>query len=563
MPLTFSTDSKIAEQQMHAIIFYLTAFGYVDGDFDASEKKFIQDYIAKLVEKRARDILGPNGGELPKDLIGKWTEHFHEVLDEIDNSIQSHFTEVVADGEDPKDFIISKLKTRCYELFKKFDEQNRIGLLMCVDELMHADGVVHPSEARFRAELQSLLYAPIELDDSEIEEVKQEAVVISSAESLTPREQNHPFFGRFEWDYAKDPETMARQSEADMQTIRSVMAKFDEQRRGGAGFLNGVQDVNQFAGGPAFLDGHVYVLPPTPGKSYELLVLGDLHGCYTCLKAALLQADFFGKVNKFHEDPVNNPDMKLVLLGDYIDRGRYSYNGILRTVLQLFLAVPDHVYVLRGNHEYYVELNGKVYGGVKPAEAINDLQDIAPKELFIGYMKLFDSLPNMLLFDRTLFVHAGIPREDVITAKWQGLHSLNDPEIRFQMLWSDPADTDFIPLELQKASARFPFGRKQFKSFMSRIGATTMIRGHERIIEGFKKVYDDGEYKLLNLFSAGGATNADLPETSNYREVTPMALTIRHRDGVSTMTPFVLDYAMYNDPRYNAFFRAPGVAAAP
>ncbi|MFO0661152.1 MAG: metallophosphoesterase family protein [Polyangiaceae bacterium] len=555
MSLTFSTDSKVAEQQMHAIIFYLTAFGYVDGDFDASEKKFIQDYIGKLVEKRARDVLGPSGGSLPHELIQKWTGHFHEVLDEIDNSIQTHFTEVVADGEDPKQFVIAKLKLRCYELFKKFDEQNRVGLLMCVDELMHADGVVHPSEARFRAELQSLLYAPLELDDSEIEEVKEEAVVIDSARSIAPREENHPFFGRFEWDYGRDPETVARQSAADMQTIQSAMAKLDEQRRAGKGFLQGVQDVRQFAGGPAFLDEHVYVLPPTPGKSYELLVLGDLHGCYTCLKAALLQADFFAKVNAYHEDPANNPDMKLVLLGDYIDRGRYSYNGILRTVLQLFLAVPDHVYVLRGNHEYYVELNGRVYGGVKPAEAINDLQDIAPKELFIGYMKLFDALPNMLLFDRTLFVHAGIPRDDVITAKWQGLHSLNDPEIRFQMLWSDPADTDMIPLELQKASARFPFGRRQFKSFMSRVGATTMIRGHERIIEGFKKVYDDGEYKLLNLFSAGGATNADLPESSNYREVTPMALTIKHRDGVSTLTPFVIDYARYNDPRYNAFFR--------
>jgi hypothetical protein len=83
-----------------------------------------------------------------------------------------------------------------------------------------------------------------------------------------------------------------------------------------------------------------------------------------------------------------------------------------------------------------------------------------------------------------------------------------------------------------------------------------MVRGHERIIEGFKKVYDDEDAKLFILFSAGGATNNDLPAQSNYREVTPMALSVRHRDGVAQFSPFMLDYERYNDPRYNAFFRA-------
>ena len=36
--------------------------------------------------------------------------------------------------------------------------------------------------------------------------------------------------------------------------------------------------------------------------------------------------------------------------------------------------------------------------------------------------------------------------------------------------------------------------------------------------------------------------------------MTPMALTISYEDGVSTFKPFELDYARYNDPKYNAFF---------
>jgi hypothetical protein len=292
-----------------------------------------------------------------------------------------------------------------------------------------------------------------------------------------------------------------------------------------------------------------------PDEKVELLVLGDLHGCYSCLKAALLQADFFAKVQAYRADPKNNPRMMAVFLGDYIDRGKFSYHGILRTVMQLFVAAPGHVFVLRGNHEYYIEHKGRILAPVRPAEAMMSLEDIAPNEMFAAYMRLFEALPNFLVFDRTLFVHAGIPRDATIAEKYTGLPSLNDPDIRFQMLWSDPSDADFVPEALQSASARFPFGRRQFKAFMQRLGCTTMIRGHERVVEGFRATYNDEDIKLLSLFSAGGEHNNDLPKSSNYREVTPMALTIRYEDGISQLTPFVIDYERYNDPQYNSFFR--------
>src|SRR5207237_737403 len=93
----------------------------------------------------------------------------------------------------------------------------------------------------------------------------------------------------------------------------------------------------------------------------------------------------------------------------------------------------------------------------------------------------------------------------------------------------DPSSAEFIPLDLQKANARFPFGKRQFKSFMSRVGATTLIRGHERIIEGFKVVYNDDDAKLFNLFSAGGATNNELPVTRNYTEGAAAAATAAAR----------------------------------
>jgi hypothetical protein len=553
--ISFSSDPLVAEQQMHAILYSLVAFGYVDGEFDKEEKTFIREHIGLLVEDRARQALGDRA-EQHRDTIGVWAEHFHEVLDSIDEEIQALFTESVADGESTEQFVLAKMKLRCFELFRRFDEDQRAALLATVDELIHADGVVQPSEHIFRTELAALLRVPVELDDMDLQSLRPGAVVIDDARTLDPRTPDHPFFQGFEQDYARDPDEFQRQAEADLDLIRRFSDKLVEQRETGRGKLDGAADFSAFAGGEPFLDGHVYVLPPRPGKEYDLLVIGDLHGCYSCLKGALLQGDFLAKVQAYRADPEGQPFPALVLLGDYIDRGRFSYNGILRTVMQLFLTAPEHVFVLRGNHEYYVEIKGRILAPVRPSEAMDALRGRADNAIFATYMRLFEALPNMLIFDRTLFVHAGIPREDTLAEKWKGITSLNDPDLRFQMLWSDPSKSDAVPLELQKASARFPFGKRQLKSFLARLGVKTLVRGHERIVEGFRKVYDDPDAMLLSLFSAGGATNDDLPPESNYREVTPMALTIRHKDGISQLTPFVIDYARFNDPRFNAFFRA-------
>ena len=121
------------------------------------------------------------------------------------------------------------------------------------------------------------------------------------------------------------------------------------------------------------------------------------------------------------------------------------------------------------------------------------------------------------------------------------------------MMWSDPSDTEVVPDELQKAAARFGYGSHQLKSFLHRIGCAVLVRGHERVVDGFKTTFDLPDATVYTLFSAGGAKNLDLPESSNYREVTPMGLTIRWRDGVSRITPFAIDWASYNEPARNRF----------
>jgi len=544
---------------MNAIIFYLTAFGYIDGEFDFTEKTFVRIYIRQLVAARAKAAMPDAEPKTRDEVVSKFVAHFLEVFEQIDRSVKELFDEAVADGEDVEKFVYAKLKLKSYEIFQTFDVANQHELLATVDELIYADGSVHPAEAKFRAELEALLHSltnPAVSGEYAAAAVRApNRIAIDGPSSLRSRHDDHPFFTSFEQHYSANPELIRRQVATDLDLMRRFVAKINEQRLAGLNRLAGKQTVGEFVGQRPFLDGHVYVHPAEPGRVYELTVLGDLHGCYSCLKGALLQADFFAKLEAWKLDH-RLPEPKLVLLGDYIDRGRFSYNGVLRAMMELYLAAPEHVFPLRGNHEYYIEYRGRIYGGVKPAEAINTLVNHVPGEVFAEYMRLFEELPNMLFFDDLMFVHAGIPRDVDIAAKLHDFASLNDSDLRFQMLWSDPSTADHIPEDLQAQNARFPFGKRQFEAFMHRLGCSMMVRGHEKIDAGFRPMYGE-KASLITLFSAGGADNNDLPAESSYRSATPMAATIRLERGTAQVTPWLIDYARFNDPRRNRFFASP------
>jgi calcineurin-like phosphoesterase family protein len=556
--MIFSKNPEIAEQQMIAIIVYLTTFGYIDGNFDLSEKVFILNYIRQLVEMRVNDQ-GERDEARKLQLINGWTAQYDKAFEQIDAQIRSFFDEVVADNENLDKFVYARLKLSCFELFKAFDPENQRILIDAGTKLIAADGKIHPNEERFRQELVALLKTepPIRLQEKDLEPVQALPIKVNPPVALRPAAENHPLLELMEKHYSRDQAKLREEAQGDYDLITQTLALWEAQRKQGAGRLAGKHNVAQLAGSGPWLDGHVYGLMPKRGEDYELIAFGDLHGCYSCLKGALLQADFFTKVANYRKDPARNPNPKLVFIGDYIDRGQFSFNGILRTILQLFVSMPEHVYILRGNHEYYLAQQGRVNPGVRPAEAIATMESYWPLQMFEAYRHMFESMPNILLFDKTIFVHAGIARDELLYQRWKDLGTLNDPDIRFQMMWSDPSRANFIPAELQRENARFPFGKNQFRTFMNQIGCATMIRGHEKIDEGFKKIYDEPDVSLLNLFSAGGRENADLPPTSSYRTVTPMALTIRWKDGQAAATPFAIDWQDFQVPQRNAFFRSP------
>jgi len=548
----FSSDPEVAKRQMLAVVFMLTAFGHVDGKFGLAEKRFVQERIAALVDKHMQAMVSdPLARHAQTDRI---TAQFQRAAAAIDREIVALFSESVAEGESQEQFIHAKITLRCYELLHPFDLATQKVLFGIVDDFILADGVAHPSEEKLRSDLERLLAEPIEITEFEVlEDERALKVELLQEQLLVPRVDDHPFFTRLERAYPRDSQAFAEPARSDVELVRKVRATLGEQRAQGAGRLTGALCFADLDGEAPFLDGHVYVLPPDPRTEYELIVLGDLHGCYSCLKAALMQTDFLAKVQAHADDPSGTPDTRLVLLGDYIDRGRFSYDGILRAVMQLYVTVPNAVHILRGNHEYYLEHQGRVLAPVRPAEGMMSLEGIAGDGFFNEYRQLFEELPTSMSFGRIFFAHAGIPRDASLREKWKDLSSLNDPEVRFEMMWSDPADTEVVPDELQKKVARFGYGTTQFRNFMARIGSSVMIRGHERAVEGFRADYDFPESRLFTLFSAGGQSNLDLPDTSNYREVTPRALSVRWWDGVTTITPFTIAWDRYNDGARNRF----------
>src|SRR4051812_26263619 len=238
--LTFSSDPDVAEQQMNAIIFYLTAFGYIDGKFDFTEKTFVRIYFRQLVSARARAAMPDADPATRDEVVGRFVAHFLEVFEHVDRSVKDLFDEAVADGEDVEKFVYAKLKLRSYEIFQSFDPANQRELLTCVDELIYADGSVHPAEQAFRHELEALLDAPTALGIQDIEIVhgsESSRVAIEGPASLRSRLEDHPFFASFEQHYSADPDRIRAQVAGDLDLMRRFVAQLGDQRRAGAGPL--------------------------------------------------------------------------------------------------------------------------------------------------------------------------------------------------------------------------------------------------------------------------------------------------------------------------------------
>ncbi len=543
-----------------AIVDLLLTVGHVDGHLHHRERAYVQQYLESVIVLAEQATPGTSDERARAG--SAWRTHFDQLTARLDGEIATLAASGGAHGDGRH--APPALAARALTVFRGFPPTEQAVVLELVQALIHADGMISPTQAHLYEQLLASFHAapsapsppPAAPAPAAGATPQARPMLVSSTHWNELKAYSHPLLDPLEQTYSPHPVELASQVARDYQLIVQAVETWARKRAVGHGRLAGIREVAQLPPGSRFLDDHVHVM--RPDQPLELIVLGDLHGCYGCLKAALLQSDFIQRVWLHQWDPANHPDVKLVLLGDYIDRGRFSFDGVLRAVLQLFVAMPDNVIMLRGNHEYFVWLEDRIHSGVYPAEALTSIAAHVPPEMLEAYRVLFEHMPTSFVCDRTLFVHGGIPREDTFAARFRDLSSLNDPDLRFQMMWSDPTPTDHVPVELQRKNPRFSFGRQQFRAFMERVGCDTMIRGHEQVERGFDVTYDLGDRLLLNLFSAGGHDNVDLPEGAPYRAVTPMALTILygHGAGPPRAYPWPIAYQPFNFAPCNGFHRA-------
>lgn len=218
----------------------------------------------------------------------------------------------------------------------------------------------------------------------------------------------------------------------------------------------------------------------------NIVVVGDLHG----------NIDDLLRIFERMRYP---PAMRYIFLGDYVDRGLFG-TEILLLLFALKIKFPEHIYMLRGNHE--TENLSRFYGFYK------ELTSKYSDKVYTEILEVFSQLPLCAVVgDRIFCVHGGIsPYLEFI----EDLEDEPKPKdfttsgILTDMVWSDPsADTD--DFELSDRGCGYTFGADALATFLDNNDLDLLVRSHEMCPEGINWPYSDDEENVdrcLTIFSS-------------------------------------------------------------
>lgn len=157
----------------------------------------------------------------------------------------------------------------------------------------------------------------------------------------------------------------------------------------------------------------------------RLIAIGDIHGCFDSLKE-LVES----KIQLDKND-------KLILLGDYIDRGDNSKEVIDYII---YLQEKDYnIIPLIGNHELLLletfenEKNKPKWIQNGGGETLKSLGIDSIKDISLKYVDFIKKLRNYYSIENFLFVHAGFndkilnPFEDTYSMVWESKFKYLNP----------------------------------------------------------------------------------------------------------------------------------------
>ena len=212
-----------------------------------------------------------------------------------------------------------------------------------------------------------------------------------------------------------------------------------------------------------------------------VIVVGDLHG-------HLL--DLFRVLRRFGLPP----SARYLFLGDIVDRGEFSTETII-LVLLLKVLYPEHVHVIRGNHEFR-EIS-ETHG------FFDEVSKVYPTAMFDKFLDCFSMMPLAALIDNDVVcAHGGIGPS---VRDLEEIASIRRPVLAFRMpainelLWSDPLRSGTGPYEENPRGHGCLFGKSSLNGFLQNIGRKVLIRGHQCIEEGVRQDFGG---KCITVFSA-------------------------------------------------------------
>ncbi|MFZ2499406.1 MAG: serine/threonine protein phosphatase [Methanosarcina sp.] len=197
-----------------------------------------------------------------------------------------------------------------------------------------------------------------------------------------------------------------------------------------------------------------------------VMLVGDIHGDLQALEFIIKMRE---KINC----------KNILFLGDYVDRGPQG-TEVLLSLFSLKIKEPEHVFLLRGNHES-VDMN--LYYGF--------FEEIGSDQKFLLRISLtYDKMPiAAVLSGHTFCVHGGI----------NGTESIDTirKEEPFPYLWNDPSKSPGLT-NSRRGSTVKEFGHDIVDGFLKANNLKRIVRGHTALETGYKWWFDG---KLLSLFS--------------------------------------------------------------
>lgn len=209
-------------------------------------------------------------------------------------------------------------------------------------------------------------------------------------------------------------------------------------------------------------------------------VVGDIHGQYEDMHK------LFGVIGKV-------PDVKMIFLGDYIDRGPQSIETMIY-LLCLKVKYRDSIFLLRGNHE--TPAVNRIYG------FYNECALKYGVGLWWDFQSFFNRMPIAgLISKRVLCMHGGLSPHLTSLEQIRQIKRPCEPLDRgllIDLVWADPTNKGdgwfYSPRGLS-----YSFGKGALLAACKLLKIDLVIRAHQVVQDGYELMVGK---KLITIFSA-------------------------------------------------------------